>query len=71
MSGKKWIATVIVALLTVFVGWGAVNVAVDPFNAFGDLFMDWDAYTQTLNPRNSKAVYISENFDKYDSYVVG
>lgn len=71
MKEKRWLFTVALAFITVFAAWGAVNVAVDPFNAFGDVFMNWDSYTQTLNPRNSKAVYISENFDKYDSYIVG
>ncbi len=71
MSGKKWLFTVVLSFFTVFAFWGAVNVAIDPFNAFGDNFYNWDSYTQTLNPRNSKAVYVSENFDKYDSYVIG
>ena len=71
MSVKKWLFTVFLSLFTVFAFWGAVNIAVDPFNAFGDNFLNWDSYTQTLNPRNSKAVYVSENFDRYDSYVIG
>lgn len=62
---------VLCALLLVAVVCVSMNVIVDPFNAFGDPVFHWDSYTQTLNPRNSKAVYISEHFEDYDSYVIG
>ena len=71
MSGKKWAAMVACALLCVFLVWAGLNVLVDPFNAFSDPVLDWDSYTQTLNPRNSKAVYITECFDEFDSYIIG
>ena len=71
MMGKKWLLMVISALLCAILLWAGLNVLVDPFNAFGDSIMNWDSYTQTLNPRNSKAVYISKRFDKFDSYVIG
>ena len=71
MSGKKWLLIFIAALLFSFCAWAALNLIVDPFNAFGDGVMDWDAYTQTLNPRNSKVRYVSERFDEFDSYVIG
>ena len=71
MSGKKWAVMVIAALLCVFLVWAVLNVLVDPFNAFSDTLMSWDSYTQTLNPRNSKAVYITEHFDEFDSYIIG
>lgn len=71
MHEKKWFMIVASALIFVFAFWAAVNIAVDPFNAFGDKFFKWDSYTQTLNPRNSKAVYVSEHFDQYDSYIIG
>ena len=71
MSGKKWMLLVACALLSVLIVCVVMNVIVDPFNAFGDRFLPWDAYSQTLSPRNSKAVYISEHFDEFDSYVVG
>ena len=59
------------ALLLVLLLCAAMNVIVDPFNSFGDHFFHWDAYSQTLSPRNSKAVYLSKHFDEYDSYVIG
>ena len=71
MSGKKWAVMVIAALLGVFLTWAGLNVLVDPFNAFSDPLLEWDSYTQTLNPRNSKAVYITERFDEFDSYIIG
>ena len=67
MSGKKWFALFLAALALVFVVWAALNILVDPFGVYGDVLLDWDSYTQTLNPRNSKAVYISYHFDAYDS----
>lgn len=71
MNGKKWFCMFLAALLLVFLVWAGLNVFVDPFNAFGDMVFGWDSYTQTLNPRNAKAVYISEHFDDYDSYIIG
>ena len=71
MCGRKWLLMLLCALLCVFITWAGLNIVVDPFNAYGDKLMNWDSYTQTLNPRNSKAVYISEHFDQYDSYIIG
>lgn len=61
----------VAALLAVFLIWAGLNLLTDPFNAFGDPILHADSYTQTLNPRNSKVAYLSENFDRYDSYVIG
>ncbi|MBQ7161135.1 MAG: polysaccharide deacetylase family protein [Clostridia bacterium] len=71
MNAKKWFLMFISALLFAVLCWIGLNVAVDPFNAFGDPVMDWGGYTQTLNPRNSKVTYVTKNFDKFDSYVIG
>ena len=59
------------AVLLVFVCWTGLNFLVDPFGVFGQSALEWDDYTQTLNPAVAKIEYISKNFDKYDSYVVG
>ncbi len=71
MSGKRWLGMVLAALLLVFVVWALFNDAVDPFKAFGDRVVPWDSYSLTLNPRNSKAVYISDKLDEFDAYVIG
>lgn len=71
MSGRKWACMVLGALALVLALWCALNVAVDPFNAFGDRLMHWDSYTQTLNPRNSKAVWLAGHLDSYDGYILG
>lgn len=71
MKNKKWIVIVLSVLLCAFLAWAALNVLLDPFNAFGDPVMKWDSYTQTLNPRNSKVAYVTARFDEYDSYVIG
>lgn len=71
MSGKKWFGVLLAALVLVFVAWAGLNILVDPFGTYGDMLFGWDAYSQTLNPRNAKAVYISQHFDEYDSYIIG
>lgn len=71
MSGKRWLVTVLCALLLVAAVCVCMNVVVDPFGVFGDPIFHWDSYTQTLNPRNGKALYLSDRFDRYDSYVIG
>lgn len=71
MKGKRWFFLFLSAGILVTALWAGINVAVDPFNAFGDRLLDWGGYTQTLSPRNSKAVYISGHFDEYDSYIIG
>lgn len=71
MSSKKWLFMVLCALLSVFIVWAGINVLVDPFNAFSDPLLQWDSYTQTLNPRNSKITYVSRHFDEFDSYIIG
>ena len=71
MRGKKWLLTVVCALLLV----GAVcvlsNWLIDPFGVFEASPLQWDSYAQTLNPRGSKVRYISERPGEYDSFVVG
>lgn len=71
MQGKKWLLTVVCALLLVAVVCVAGNRLIDPFGAFENSALQWDAYAQTLNPRNSKAIYISERRGMYDSFVIG
>ena len=70
MRGKKWLLTVVCALL---VGVVCVlgNWLIDPFGVFEDSPLQWDSYAQTLNPRGSKVRYISERPGEYDSFVVG
>ncbi|MBQ9458978.1 MAG: polysaccharide deacetylase family protein [Oscillospiraceae bacterium] len=71
MSGKKWFVLFLAALASVFAAWALVNLAIDPFDAFGGGLAPWDSYSQTLAPRNAKVRYLSTRFDRYDSYVVG
>ena len=59
------------ALLSVLAIWAGINLAVDPFGTFGGGLIHWDSYSQTLNPRISKAKYIAEHKDEYDSYILG
>jgi hypothetical protein len=71
MDSKKWLlsfagAGLLVALLIVL-----LNLAVDPFGVFGDRLFGWHSSNATMNPRTAKIAYLKENFDKYDSYLVG
>lgn len=71
MKGIRWQLRLLGFLLFAAAFWAGLNIAVDPFNAFGDVLLHWDSYTQTMNPRNSKTVYISRHFEDFDAYVVG
>jgi len=54
-----------------FLLWMLLNIVVDPFGVFGDEFFKWDDYNITQNPKIAKVEYISDNFDKIDSYIIG
>lgn len=71
MRGKKWLLTVVCALLLVSVVCVLGNWLIDPFGVFEASPLQWDSYAQTLNPRGSKVRYISERPGEYDSFVVG
>lgn len=71
MRGKKWLLTVVCALLLVGVVCVLSNWLIDPFGVFEASPLQWDSYAQTLNPRGSKVRYISERPGEYDSFVVG
>lgn len=71
MSSKKW---VLVFLATVFVLaalLAGLNLAVDPFGAFGDRLLSWFSYDETNNPRVAKFSYLEQHHDEYDSYILG
>ena len=71
MSSKKW---VLVFLATVFVLaalLAGLNLAVDPFGAFGDRLLSWFSYDETNNPRVAKFTYLEQHHDEYDSYILG
>ena len=54
MRGKKWLLTVVCALLLVGVVCVLGNWLIDPFGVFEASPLQWDSYAQTLNPRGSK-----------------
>lgn len=54
MRGKKWLLTVVCALLLVGVVCVLSNWLIDPFGVFEASPLQWDSYAQTLNPRGSK-----------------
>ncbi len=71
MNGPKWLILFLSALVLTFLVWGGINILTDPFGVFGDTVLNWDAYTQTLNPRIGKTEYLQERFDEFDSYIIG
>ncbi len=71
MRLKKWFAIFAAALVA---GVGLLvlcNVVVDPFGVFGDRFLNKPAYNMTQNPRAAKIPYLDQNFQNYDSYLIG
>ena len=57
-------------LLIVFGAIFLLNVFVDPFGLFADIY-NWDSYNFTQNPRTAKINYIDKHKDEFDSYIVG
>ena len=49
----------------------ALNLAADPFGAFGDRLLSWFSYDETNNPRVAKFTYLEQHHDEYDSYILG
>src|SRR5574344_1099973 len=70
MSTKKFFIMFFSVLLVVFGSILLLNVLVDPFGLFFDVYK-WDSYNFTQNPRTAKINYIDKNKDKFDSYIVG
>ncbi len=70
MSTKKFFIMFFSVLLIVFGSILLLNLLVDPFGLFLDVYK-WDSYNFTQNPRTAKINYIDKNKDKFDSYIVG
>ncbi len=70
MSTKKFFIMFFSVLLVVFGAILLLNVLVDPFGLFADIY-NWDSYNFTQNPRTAKINYIDEHKDEFDSYIVG
>ena len=61
-------------LVTVFVLaalLAGLNLAADPFGAFGDRLLHWFSYDETNNPRVAKLSYLEQHHGEYDSYILG
>ncbi len=71
MTAKKWIISFVAVIAALCMILAAANVVIDPFGVFGDKLLDWYSYDMTLNPRAAKIAYLDENYEKYDSYIVG
>ena len=71
MNVKKRLAYILTGLLAGFAAVAALNIAIDPFGAFGDVFFKKYGYGMTLNPKIGKIAYIDKFHDNYDSYIVG
>lgn len=71
MSAKKWLWLFAAAVAAALLVCALFNVLVDPFGVFGDVLLDWDAYSQTLNPRVGKLEYLEEHHGQYNAYVIG
>lgn len=71
MSSKKWVLVFLVTVLVLAALLAALNLAVDPFGAFGDRLLSWFSYDETNNPRVAKFSYLEQHHDEYDSYILG
>lgn len=71
MSSKKWVLVFLVTVLVLAALLAGLNLAVDPFGAFGDRLLSWFSYDETNNPRVAKFTYLEQHHDEYDSYILG
>ena len=71
MSSKKWVLVFLVTVLVLAALLAALNLAADPFGAFGDRLLSWFSYDETNNPRVAKLTYLEQHHDDYDSYILG
>ena len=71
MSSKKWVLVFLVTVLVLAALLAALNLAADPFGAFGDRLLSWFSYDETNNPRVAKFTYLEQHHDEYDSYILG
>ena len=71
MSSKKWVLVFLVTVLVLAALLAGLNLAVDPFGAFGDELLHWFSYDETNNPRVAKFTYLEQHHEEYDSYILG
>ena len=71
MNSKKWVLVFLVTVLVLAALLAALNLAADPFGAFGDRLLSWFSYDETNNPRVAKFTYLEQHHDEYDSYILG
>ena len=71
MSSKKWVLVFLATVLVLAALLAALNLAADPFGAFGDRLLSWFSYDETNNPRVAKFTYLEQHHDEYDSYILG
>ena len=68
MSSKKWVLVFLVTVFVLAALLAGLNLATDPFGAFGDRLLHWFSYDETNNPRVAKLSYLEQHHGEYDSY---
>ena len=58
MSSKKWVLVFLVTVFVLAALLAGLNLAADPFGAFGDKLLGWFSYDETNNPPRGK-VHVS------------
>ncbi len=71
MNSKKWIVMFIITVLILPLLLAACNFTLNPFGVFGQDFLTWHSFSETLNPRVAKTEYLEEHHNEYDSYIIG
>ena len=67
MNSKKWIVMFIITVLILPLLLAACNFTLNPFGVFGQDFLTWHSFSETLNPRVAKTEYLEEHHNEYDS----
>ena len=61
MSSKKWVLVFLVTVFVLAALLAGLNLAADPFGAFGDRLLHWFSYDETNNPRVAKLSYLEQH----------
>ena len=71
MKSKTWLSLFPLTVALVLAPIAAINLAIDPFGAFGDPVLDWHEYNFAQNPRLAKINYLDTRSNTFDSYILG
>lgn len=71
LNYKNWSIYFAASLLGTCILFAAFNYTIDPFGVFGDNYLKMYSYDISLNTRTGKLAYLDQNYQKFNSYIIG